>query len=482
MTIERKVQATTGIIILSILMIGSTLFWNSRGVRQGIDQMGTSSQVVRSAFLLRALMDEYLAHGDMRSLRQWHKSNEFLGRIIDDARGFDAIDRALLKDLEIKYQAVNSLQSQIVQLGSQGNHGQDLKPLKEALTGMMSVRLEELVNSAERVQTASQLMTLRKQELAQILILATFVLIIGMLVLNLHLIKKSVVYPLKELSIGAEIIGAGNFDYVVETKNNDEVGKLSRAFNSMTERLRMSYETLQSEIKERKRAEEDLKRSNEDLEQFAYVASHDLQEPLRNVASCMQLLAEGYKNKLGADADQLIHYAVDSVVRMKALINDLLVFSRVGTRGKAVEGTNCNDILQETLISLESAISDSGAVISYDPLPVASVDGTQLLQVFQNLISNSMKFRGNESPKIHISANKDGNEWVFSVKDNGMGIEPRHFERIFVIFQRLHKRVEYQGTGMGLAIVKKIVEGHRGKVRVESEFGVGSTFYYTIPN
>ncbi len=482
MTIERRIQATTGIIILFILMIGSILLWNSHKVADGIDQIGTSSQVVRSAFLLRALMDEYLAHGDKRPLRQWYKRNEFLGQIINEAKGFDSMDRALLKDVEIKYQGVNSLHSKIIQLASSENHRQDLQALKETLAGMMSVRLEELVNSAESLQRSSQSLTLRQQQSTEILILAAFLLMIGILVLNLRIIRKSVVDPLQELSAGAEIIGTGNFDYVVEIKTNDEVGKLSKAFNSMIERLRASYDSLQSEIKERKQVEADVKRSNEDLEQFAYVASHDLQEPLRNVASCMQLLEGGYKNKLGPDADQLIHYAIDSVVRMKALINDLLIFSRVGTKGKALEGTNCNEILEETLIRLDSVISASGAVISYDPLPVALVDGTQLLQVFQNLISNAMKFRGGELPKVHVSAAKSDNEWVFSIRDNGMGIEPHHFDRIFVIFQRLNKRGDYQGTGMGLAIVKKIIERHRGRVWVESESGVGSTFYFTIPN
>lgn len=247
--------------------------------------------------------------------------------------------------------------------------------------------------------------------------------------------------------------------------------------------------TMVEDISERKHTEHALKqtlseltRSNADLEQFAYVASHDLQEPLRNVASCVQLLADGYKNKLGADADQLIHYAIDSVGRMKALINDLLTFSRIGTKGKPFEEIKCNEILEETLISLESAISATGAVISYDPLPVARADGTQLLQVFQNLISNAIKFRGDEPPKVHISAAKIGSEWIFSVNDSGIGIAQRHFDRIFIIFQRLNKRTEYEGTGMGLAIVKKIVERHRGRVWVESEVGVGSTFYFTIPN
>ena len=242
------------------------------------------------------------------------------------------------------------------------------------------------------------------------------------------------------------------------------------------------------DITERNKAEEglkqtlaDLARSNADLEQFAYVASHDLQEPLRNVASCMQLLEKGYKDRLGEDADQLMRHAVESVVRMKALIQDLLAYSRVATRGKPAQLTDCEIVLENTLSNLTSAVEETGAVITHDPLPTVMADSTKLMQVFQNVIGNALKFRSDQPPQIHISAVRDDQEWIFSAKDNGIGIESRHLDRIFVIFQRLHKRAEYDGTGMGLAIVKKIVDRHRGRVWVESEPGQGTTFYFTIP-
>ena len=211
MTIERRIYLTTGIVILFILIIGSILLWNSHEVENGIDQIETSSQVVRSAFLLHSLMDEYLAHGDKRPLRQWHKRNEFLGKIINDAKGFKSFDRALLKDLEIKYQAVNFLHPQIINLGSFGSRPQDLKALKETLAGMMAVRLEELVNSAEDLHKASQSLTRSRQQLAQTITMATAILMIGILLLNLYLIRKSVVYPLQELSRGAGDHRCGKF-------------------------------------------------------------------------------------------------------------------------------------------------------------------------------------------------------------------------------------------------------------------------------
>jgi len=242
------------------------------------------------------------------------------------------------------------------------------------------------------------------------------------------------------------------------------------------------------DITEQKHAEEarkqildELIRSNADLEQFAYVASHDLQEPLRNVASCMQLLEKRYKGKLDAEADKLIWYAVDSVARMKALIIDLLAYSRVSTRGKALKPLDFEELLQQTLRALRPSIAETGAAITHDPLPTVEGDFTQLMQVVQNLISNAIKFRGAEPPQIHVSASRNGEEWIFSVKDNGIGIEQRHLDRIFLIFQRLHKKAQFEGTGMGLAIVKKIIERHQGRIWVESEPGKGSTFYFTIP-
>ncbi|MBS0201734.1 MAG: PAS domain S-box protein [Planctomycetes bacterium] len=244
-----------------------------------------------------------------------------------------------------------------------------------------------------------------------------------------------------------------------------------------------------TDISERKRAEselqrtaQDLARSNLDLEQFAYVASHDLQEPLRAVAGCVQILKRRYQGQLDARADELIMHTVDGVSRMQRLIEDLLSYSRVGTQGKAFEPRDCNAILNQALANLEIAVKEANAVVTHAPLPVVKADGAQLTQVFQNLIGNAIKFRGQQPPRIHVAVGHRENEWVFSVEDNGIGMESEFFERIFVIFQRLHTRAEYVGTGIGLAICKKIVERHGGRIFVESEPGRGSTFFFTVPD
>jgi signal transduction histidine kinase len=230
-----------------------------------------------------------------------------------------------------------------------------------------------------------------------------------------------------------------------------------------------------------KQAQEELARSNRDLEQFAYVASHDLQEPLRMVATYTQLLAERYQGKLDPDADKYIHYAVDGALRMQKLVQDLLAFSRVGRQGLALRNVDCNTVLQAGLKNLEAALQESGAVVQFAKLPQIIADSSQMGQVFQNLIGNAIKFRGPDPPVIRVSVEAKAQEWVFSVADNGIGIAAEHAESVFVIFRRLNPRAQYPGNGIGLSICKKIIEQHGGRIWVESQLGHGSTFKFTLP-
>jgi PAS domain S-box-containing protein len=226
---------------------------------------------------------------------------------------------------------------------------------------------------------------------------------------------------------------------------------------------------------------DELNRSNEELGQFAYIASHDLQEPLRMVASYTQLLARRYKGKLDSDADEFIAFAVDGASRMQRLIQDMLAYSRAGTKSNDLLETSSEEALDQALKNLRGAIQESGALVTHDPLPIVLADGAQLIQLFQNLVGNAIKYQSPGVPKVHIAvARNGGKEWTFSVEDNGLGIDPQYFEKIFGMFQRLHKREEFAGTGIGLAICKKIVERHGGSISVQSQAGQGSTFRFAL--
>jgi signal transduction histidine kinase len=241
--------------------------------------------------------------------------------------------------------------------------------------------------------------------------------------------------------------------------------------------LKMNLE-LEQRVAERT---QELSRTNEELRQFAYIASHDLQEPLRTVGSYAQLLAKRYRGRLDSSADDFVNYMVDGVQRMHALLNDMLAYSRVSDKEtQTAQLTDLNEVLNSALLNMETTIQESEASISFDPLPTLVGDELQLVQVFQNLIGNAIKYRSTQTPQIHVSTYHENHCWVISVRDNGIGIEPKYNERIFGIFKRLHGK-ELPGTGMGLAICKKVIERHGGRIWLESQLGAGSTFYFALP-
>jgi PAS domain S-box-containing protein len=273
-----------------------------------------------------------------------------------------------------------------------------------------------------------------------------------------------------------------------ETALQEHKIHLEELVATRTAELMRANEQLQLDIGERKRVQqeltrklEELARSNAELEQFAYVASHDLQEPLRMVASYTQLLARRYQGKLDADADEFIGFAVGGASRMQQLIEDLLSYSRLTTQGKALTWTEAEDACNAAIRNLQGSIKDSNARVRVGRLPAVLADASQLTALFQNLIGNAIKYRNERKPEIHVDARPQENEWVFSVRDNGIGVEQQYFERIFQMFQRLHSRKDYPGTGIGLAACKKIVERHGGRIWLESQPGEGSTFLFTIP-
>jgi PAS domain S-box-containing protein len=268
---------------------------------------------------------------------------------------------------------------------------------------------------------------------------------------------------------------------VVEIRGNPMPGGgFVTTYTDVTQRKAFE-EMLEANAKRLEEYAAELKKSNTELEQFAYVASHDLQEPLRMVGSYCQMLQRRYKGKLDQDADEFIGYAVEGALRMQQMINDLLTYSRVGRTGKGADDIALEEIVEAAVANLQVAIAESGAKVTWDPMPMLRGERVQMLQLFQNLIGNAIKFRADDRPiEVHVAVSREGDYWHFQVRDTGIGIEKQYLERIFLIFQRLHDRSRYKGTGIGLAVCKKVVEHHGGRIWVESEPGKGTTFHFTL--
>ncbi len=307
------------------------------------------------------------------------------------------------------------------------------------------------------------------------------VLLLGLAALEVAflIIQRSMLKPIQRLAETATKISEGDLSQRVTVDRSDEIGELARDFNQMTQRLVDANAGLELKVKERT---EDLERSNADLAQFAYIASHDLREPLRMVTCYVQMLEMRYKDQLDEDAQKFIGFAVDGSNRMRELIDDVLEFSRVGTRVRELVEVDTVEVLSAVKMNLKIAIEEANAEVRCGELPHVAGDSVQLIQLCQNLIANAIKFRGERTPRVEVKAElQEDGRWRFSVSDNGIGIEENYRERIFQIFQRLHGRDEYEGTGIGLAVCKKIVERHNGKIEVESVLGEGSTFIFDLP-
>jgi signal transduction histidine kinase len=362
-------------------------------------------------------------------------------------------------------------------------------PTEGAIKGVSGERWERLgwslLVEADQDVVLAPIRALRRQ----ILLLLALALVV--VVLAARRLSSSISGPINQLSTGAEIVGAGDLDHRVGIERGDEIGVLSAAFDAMTRRLQTtlaSRDLLDLEVGERKRVEEELRRtldnlarSNRELEQFAYVASHDLKEPLRMVRSFTELLARQYVDLVDDKGRLWISYIVDGATRMQLLVDDLLAFSRIETQGRQSAPVHSGEVLDGVLRTLASRLDEAGGVVERGELPVVVADRIQLEQLFQNLVGNAIKYRSERPPRVEVRAARDGEVWRFTVRDNGLGIAPEHHERIFAIFQRLHGRSDYEGSGIGLAIARRIVERHGGTIGLDSEPGKGTTFWFTLP-
>ncbi|MBI5741405.1 MAG: nitrate- and nitrite sensing domain-containing protein [Nitrospirae bacterium] len=391
------------------------------------------------------------------------KVNSNMQKVFQEAPDMIALtgDRLRESDLMV-YDALNMLDSRVI-----NESGINISPSEYFAAfsrgGDAILKLHEAVTSALNIALEKRIAGLtRKRNLIELSAAFSFLIAFYLFAGN----YLSVTDSLSGLTQASKRIGGGDMKVKVSLKARDEMQELAESFNDMSKKL--------SQVMG------ELKRSNTELEHFAYLASHDLKSPLLAIGSNLRLFQRRYRGKLDAEADLFISDAIKSTLRMERLISDLLTYSRVGTRGTPFEPTDCSEALNVAVANLKVAIEDSGAVITRDALPEVKADSIQIVQLFQNLIGNAVRFRGDAPPLIHVSAELRGSEWVFSVRDNGVGIPPEQTEKIFEIFHRAHGE-KFEGTGMGLAICKKIAERHGGRIWVESEPGKGSTFYFTVP-
>jgi light-regulated signal transduction histidine kinase (bacteriophytochrome) len=333
--------------------------------------------------------------------------------------------------------------------------------------------------SAQRGQAVSRL-----RGSADVLDVTGIVSAIGLIGVFIALglaLRAAAIKPLTRLASDARQVAGGDFDHEVDPSGPREVHTLAVDMNRMRQRILRELSAVRAANNALEARALDLERSNTELEQFAYVASHDLQEPLRKVASFCQLLQRRYIGQLDARADQYIEFAVDGAKRMQALIDDLLAFSRVGRAERTPTLVSCAKALSQARVNLTGEIRKSGAVIESTDLPTVKAEFTLLTSLFQNLISNAIKFRGDRPPAVKVSATRRDDDWLFSVADNGIGIEPEFADRVFVIFQRLHDRTQYRGTGIGLSMCRKIVEHFGGRIWLDTEYLGGAKFDFTLP-
>ncbi len=459
------------------------------------------AQLIKEVFEINLVSGDYLLKHHGRPLRQMELRLASLAKLLDKPQFSEPESRdihsGMQQELKKARQIFEKLNAAHIRIYEQYH-----VEVSESLDSYAHQEIEDLamnlsINSLALVNSTNRLIKLTSEKAANDvafydrLMFGGLLFSFALLTLSVAKFSRRFVRSIGVLRAGAEQIESGNLQHRFSPKGTDEFSNLARAFDSMTESLQKSeilQHQMNAELEKRviERTEhlatavESLKRSNQELEQFAYVASHDLQEPLRMISSFSQLLAQEYRGKLDGEADEYIHYVVDGANRMQSLIQDLLSYSRVDSRGKPFEEVDLNYILGAVHSSLQLQIQETAAVIGISPLPTIISDSLQMTQLFQNLLSNSLKFRGNVLPLIQVSACDEVDFWHFTVSDNGIGIEAQYFERIFKIFQRLHTRAEYPGTGIGLAVCKRIVERHGGRIWVESEPGKGTAFHFTI--
>ena len=485
MTIRDKLRLIMGLpILLGLVVVAIYLTALAQERRTELREQAFR-EVASQVFELTLLGQEVILHPEERRAQgQWRVKFQRLGVLLGQVdRGDDPEVAEGVIRLRREHDGLGRLFERLLAVVAEAP-GKVRAVRSERLAGQLGVKAVSMVAESRRLVRVIGERQRHHRTLLGYAVIGVIALIAGLLALLAFLTGRSILSPLAQLREGTERVGAGDLDHRVGDHVRDEIGDLARAFDTMTDRLKRvtaSREELQREIEARQRLEARLQSSNQELQQFAYVVSHDLQEPLRMVSSYLQLLERRYKGRLDEDADEFIAFSVDGAKRMSAMIQGLLQYSRVETQGAPFAEVDLQQVFAEAEANLQLAVSETKAELSRGALPTVAADAGQMERLFQNLIANALKFRGEAPPRLRVEARRDGGEWLFSVIDNGIGIPADQRERIFVMFQRLHTREEFEGMGIGLAVCKRIVERHGGRIWVESEVGEGATFHFTLP-
>jgi signal transduction histidine kinase len=490
--------ATTIGLVLALAVVGIGLALISGGELEHergllLDQVGPSVQAALQ--LESALVNEetgvrgYVLTREPRFLAPYRDGLSSQALSFARLRSHERADGApAASDIEVVYARVQAWQENYVSPALAGGGESRPRPISVEVEGKRlfdSVRasLERLQGALQRENVSARSKLNGGAAKLEVLLIVAAVLILGSVLAAGFLLRAAIIKPLERLGREAGRVAGGEFGTPLSASGGvREIAEVSGEIEAMRRRIVEELATVQAAHKQLEAQAVELQRSNAELEQFAYVASHDLQEPLRKIASFCQALQQRYGGKLDARADQYIDFAVDGAKRMQMLINDLLAFSRVGRGGhRADEPVELEDALRDALGALAGAIESGGARIEHGALPIVRGDRTQLVSLLQNLIGNAVKFHGAEPPLVHVEAQRRDGMWELSCSDNGIGIDPRYAERIFLIFQRLHTREAYEGSGIGLALCRKIVEYHGGTIWLDPGQHDGARFCFTLP-
>lgn len=475
--------------MVSVAMSAAVWFgfdWGEKQVSVALDRSAYAEQLLGGVAELKLRLRNFNTYGDQTALAGWDDIQARLLERLDAPPDLPAAQLVHLQSIRSLNDGVRRLFERLARL-SAGESGADRVVIAQ-INDRLYAELENMIEDAFRLSSAAQRVIRESLEQGRVL---AVVLLVSMSLL-FTLVAVSIAFGIRRrierLCVGVEQVADGDLGHQLGESALDELGKLSRSFDRMSRKLRettVSRDELQRQVERRteelSHANRELKRSNQELQEFAHVASHDLQEPLRVLVSFAELLQQRYGDKLDDDAREFIGYMSDSAKRMRAMVRDLLEYARVETRGKPPQTVNMDRVAAQALANLRMAVGDAHVKVDIEPLPSVQGDPNQIERLLQNFIANGVKYRQGENPWVRVSG-EAMSDWVeFCVEDNGIGIDEAFSERIFQIFQRLHTREEYGGTGIGLAVCKRIVERHGGEIRLQSVLGEGSRFCFTLP-